>query len=66
MITVTLYPVGMKEVAHAYDLFGASRLEVHAWPLPVYIHDLTEEEYNFCVEFFKEIGVTVEKVCKQN
>lgn len=24
MITVTLYPVGMKEVAHAYDLFGAS------------------------------------------
>jgi hypothetical protein len=64
MITVKLYPVGMKEIALACDLFGAARLEVHSWPLPVYIHELTEEEYNFCVEFFKELGVTVEKVRK--
>lgn len=62
MTHINIYPAGMREVAHAIDLFGVDRVKAHVWPKPVYIINLTEDEFTFAVEFFNSIGVTVEKV----
>ncbi len=56
-IEVTQGSMGV--VALAVDLFGINRIDPGSWGTPVYVYDLTEDEYKFAIEFFAEYDLKV-------
>lgn len=56
-----LTPGSSSAAIQAGQLFGFDRVEAGAWLTPVRIFWLTNEEFDFAVEYFKEQDIEVQE-----
>lgn len=57
-----IIPGSMGVVAHAIDLYGIDRVDPGRWGTGVRVVKLTQEEFDFAVEFFGEYNLKVVEI----
>lgn len=54
-----VFPASMGAATHAVDLFGANRVDVGRWLEPVYVKDVTIDEYEAAKELLGDVGLKI-------
>lgn len=57
-----IFPGSMGAAGLACDLFGAGKVDAGSWMTPVYVNDITEEEYNTAKELLADYKLQMEPV----